>query len=332
VNTEPTDTHLPILHQYAGSPFSEKLRLVFGFKRLRWAAVEIPVIMPKPDVLALTGGYRKTPVLQLGADIYCDSALAAKVIERLQPIPTLYPASAPLAEPLAQWADSTLFWSVVPWAVQPASASVLMGGAPPEVLKAFAVDRASFTAGMKRLTVPEARIQVLRHCGALDRQLADGRAFLLGAEASIADFSVAHCLWFIRRATPVAAILEPFGALNAWLDRMLAFGHGQREKMGSAEAIAVAARAAAAQRHAHAAVQPGQGLVAGLPVTVAATDYGSDPVAGSLVGLDDDEIVVRRTDERAGTVHVHFPRAGFQVREVKEAPGDIARNVKEPAR
>jgi glutathione S-transferase len=328
VSPEPIAPHLPILHQYAGSPFSEKLRLAFGFKRLRWAAVEIPVIMPKPDVLALTGGYRKTPVLQLGADIYCDTALAAQVIERLQPVPTLYPASAPLAQPLAQWADSTLFWCAVPWAVQPASASVLMGNAPPEALKSFAVDRASFTAGMKRLTVPEAGIQLLRHFDAFERQLADGRAFLLGAEASIADFSAAHCLWFIRRATPVAGILAPFAALNAWLDRVLAFGHGQREKMTSAEAVAVAAQAAAAGRHAPATVQPGQGLGAGLWVTVAATDYGTDPVAGTLVGLDDAEIVVRRSDERAGTVHVHFPRAGFQVREVKDNP----QHLKEPAR
>jgi glutathione S-transferase len=309
---------LPILHQYAGSPFSEKLRLVFGHKRMRWAAVEIPVIMPKPDVVALTGGYRKTPVLQLGADIYCDTALAAKVIERLRPAPTIYPASAPLAEQFAQWADSTLFWVAVPWAVQPASASVLMGGASPEALKAFAADRAPFTAGLKRLTVPEARIQLLRHAAALDAQLRDGRAFLFGVQASIADFSVAHCLWFVRRATPVAAILDPFPALNAWLDRMLALGHGERVNMGSGEAIAVASAAAAAARHAATAVLPAQGLEAGQPVTVAATDYGTDAVAGTLVGLDDDEIVVRRIDQRAGAVQVHFPRAGFQVRPVKE--------------
>ncbi len=316
---EPTAlSGLPILHQYAGSPFSEKLRLVFGYKRMRWVAVEIPVIMPKPDVVALTGGYRKTPVLQHGADLYCDTALAAKVIERMQPEPTLYPASAPLAEQFAQWADSTLFWAAAPWAVQPASASVLFGGASPEVLKAFAADRASFTAGVKRLSVPEARMQVVRHAAALEGQLHDGRSFIFGAQASIADFSVAHSLWFIRRATPVAAILQPFTGLNAWLDRMLAMGHGERFEMGSGEAIAVAVAAASAGRHAPTQVLPGQGLEAGMAVTVAATDYGTDAVPGTLVGLDNDEIVVRRTDERAGTVQVHFPRAGFQVRQVKE--------------
>ena len=72
-----------ILHQYATSPFSEKIRLVLGAKGLTWNAVEIPPILPKPDLLALTGGYRRTPVMQIGADIYCDTALICDVLDRL---------------------------------------------------------------------------------------------------------------------------------------------------------------------------------------------------------------------------------------------------------
>ena len=74
------------------SPFAEKIRLIFGFKNLHWSSVLIPNIMPKPDLTALTGGYRKTPVLQIGADIYCDTALIADVLEEHSPHPTLYPA------------------------------------------------------------------------------------------------------------------------------------------------------------------------------------------------------------------------------------------------
>ena len=36
-------------------------------------------------------------------------------------------------------------------------------------------------------------------------------------------------------------------------------------------------------------------------------------VAGTLVGLTQHEVVIARTDERAGKLHVHFPRIGFQV-------------------
>ena len=70
-----------ILHHYETSPYSEKVRLGLGLKGLAWGSVEIPVIMPKPDLTALTGGYRKTPVLQIGADIYCDSQLIMRELE-----------------------------------------------------------------------------------------------------------------------------------------------------------------------------------------------------------------------------------------------------------
>jgi glutathione S-transferase len=313
---DPPGSDTLILHQYAASPFAEKARLMLGFKGLAWRGVDIPVVMPKPDLVALTGGYRRTPVLQIGADIHCDTAHIARVLERLRPAPTLYPASAPLAEPLAQWADFTLFWPAVIVGGQPAAAPYHFPGAPPEAFQAFAGDRAAFTSGMKRPSLAESRVQLERHGGALERQLADGRAFLLGAEASIADFAVAHGLWFIRRAGPLAGVLAPWPRLGAWLDRVLAFGHGRRgADLAGAEALAVAA---AARAHAPAAVQPGHGFEAGAPVTVCAADYGSDLVAGTLVGLDELEIVLSREDARAGTVHVHFPRAGFQLRANKD--------------
>lgn len=84
----------PILHHYPVSPFAEKVRAMLGFKGLAWKSVQIPLILPKPDVVALTGGYRKTPILQLGADIYCDTALIARVLERLAPAPSPWKPAA----------------------------------------------------------------------------------------------------------------------------------------------------------------------------------------------------------------------------------------------
>ena len=301
-----------ILHHYDGSPFSEKVRLMLGFKGLAWRSVKVPVILPKPDVVALTGGYRKTPFVQVGADIYCDTALIARLLEARAPAPSLFPADAPLAPVLAQWADSTLFWTVIPYTMQPAGVAHMFAGMPPEALKAFAADRAPFTAGLQRQTVADATANLGAYVAALDAQLADGRAFLFGAAASVADFSVAHCLWYVQRGGPVAEILAPHTHLRAWGARMQAFGHGRPERMDSAEALAIAAGASS---HAPTQVLPGLGFEAGQAVTVTATDYGRDPVAGTLVGLSGDEVVVRRTDPRAGTVHVHFPRAGFQIKQ-----------------
>jgi hypothetical protein len=115
----------------------------------------------------------------------------------------------------------------------------------------------------------------------------------------------------MRLAPPVATILDGYPKLAAWLDRVLAFGPGTSTPMASDAAVALAA---ATTSHAPTRVEPGLGFAAGEAVTVSATDYGSDPVAGSLVGLDRDSVTVERHDGRAGSVHVHFPRIGFQIR------------------
>lgn len=301
-----------ILHHYDMSPFAEKVRLMLGYKQLAWRSVHIPPVMPKPDVVALTGGYRKTPVLQVGADVYCDTALIARVLEAAQPTPTLYPAGAPLAALLAQWADGLLFGAAVAWAMQPAGVAAILGDPSPEVLKGFALDRAAMrSAGAARLTLADGTAQLKAHLATLNAQLAAGGPWLMGAQASIADFSVGHCLWFIRLAQPVAHLLDDYPAIGPWLDRLLAIGHHQPTAMSSADAIAVAVSATA---HAPVSVAPGLGFDAGQAITVAATDYGSDPVSGTLVGLSSEVVTLRRQDPRAGTVQVHFPRFGFQIK------------------
>jgi glutathione S-transferase len=303
-----------ILHHFANSPFSEKLRLIMGFKQLAWRSVLVPVVMPKPDVIALTGGYRRTPVLQVGADIYCDSALAARVLEARAPTPTLYPAELPLAPLFAQWADAALFWNAVIWAGQPAGAAVLFDN-DMAAMKAFGADRAGLTEGFRRPTFADAAAELRTQVAALDAQLARGGPFLFGAAPCIADFAAMHPLWLVRRARMDTAFAD-HAAINDWLDRMAEFGHGQREEMVSGDAVAVAAASSPAAR---VGVASGLGFEEGQAVTVAATDYGTDPVAGTLVGLGTDEVVIARDDPRAGRVHVHFPRHGFQIRKDKTA-------------
>jgi glutathione S-transferase len=301
-----------ILHHYAGSPFSEKMRLIMGFKGLSWHSVNVPVMLPKPDVAALTGGYRRTPFLQIGGDIYCDTALMCRVIEARHPSPTLYPAaSAGMTPILAHWADTDLFWAAIPYAMQPAGAAAIFAGAPPEFLQAFAADRAAMTTGFRRPTARDAAAAVHNYLGWLEAQLALGQQFLLGEQPCVADFSVAQSIWYVRRATSVAGILTPFVRVAAWFERVAAFGHGQSEKMSSAEAIELAARAGPLEA---VAVQAELGFAAGDSVQVAATDYAADLVSGELLGLTPERITLRRSDERAGVVHVHFPRIGYSLR------------------
>ena len=305
-----------ILHHYEGSPFSEKVRLVLGMKRLAWRSVIVPVILPKPDVIVLTGGYRRTPFMQIGADVYCDSALMCRVIDRLWPEPPLYPkASAGVDEIVAQWADSALFWTAVPFTMQPAGKAHILAGAPPEFLKAFGADRAAMNPAMRRASPSDAGAMLDADLARLDALRVDDRPFLLGALPCIADFAAAQSIWFVRRAPPIAVRLAPHGRVAAWYERVAAFGHGERAPMTSAEAIAVAKQATV---RVATAVGAGEALAGGDDVSVVAADYAHDEVAGRLVGLGPDEVVIARDDARAGTVHVHFPRVGFHVKALRK--------------
>jgi glutathione S-transferase len=315
-----------ILHHYATSPFSEKVRLVLGYKGLAWRSVVVPMIMPKPDVVALTGGYRRTPFLQIGADIYCDSALMCRVLDKLQPEPPLYShTDRGIAEIVSQWADSALFWAAVPYAMRAGGGPMIMARAEPEHdtglplperMKAFGADRAAMMAGARSGGPADLKVQLLTYLDRLEHMLADGRPFLLGALVSIADFSAAQSIWFIRMAPPVAELLKPYRKLVAWYERIEAGGHGNSERMTTDEALRIARTASG--RYASAEFDATQGFAAGDEVLVTPTDYAHDSVAGRLVGLDAGEVVVARSDARAGTVHVHFPRVGFQIK--KPAP------------
>jgi len=308
-----------ILHHYPSSPFSEKIRLVLGYKKLPWRSVLIPPIMPKPDVVALTGGYRKTPFLQIGADIYCDSALICDVLEHEQPEPVLYPPHLKgVARVFAQWADTTLFWAAMAYNLQPKGAAVLFANLPPAAAQAFGEDRRAMSTGMQRLRVPDAAVAYRSYLRRI-ANMVEEHDFLFGAEPCLADFAAYHPLWFSRVRVPVmAGIFEATPAVLAWMDRLAAIGHGSSEAMEAAQAIALAAAAEPAPLADEPFVDE-HGIALGSRVTVAAESFGTETTEGELLAATRMHYTLRRTDPRVGTVHVHFPRVGFVLRKAEPA-------------
>ena len=300
-----------VLHHYSTSPFSEKIRLILGYKQLAWTSVSIPQIMPKPDVLSLTGGYRKTPFLQIGADIYCDTALICDVLEHRAPTPSLFPAGLQgVARTVAQWADSTLFWAAMAYNLSPKGAAALFANAPPEAAKAFAADRGAMSVGMTRLRPGDATAAYKSYLRRLANML-DEHPFLLGAAPTVADFSAYHPLWFSRvRNAAMAGILDATPGVLAWMDRMAAIGHGSSEKMSSADAVALAAASTPAALGDE-VFQDEHGIPLGSEVTITAESFGPEPTTGTLLAATRTRYTLARTDARAGLVHVHFPRIGF---------------------
>lgn len=307
--------HELILHHYPTSPFAEKARLLLGFKQLSWRSVMIPPMMPKPDLTALTGGYRRTPVLQVGADIYCDTALIARRLEAEKATPALLPEGREFnVATLAQWADSVLFQHAVALVFQPESIALRFAKLPPEFLKTFIADRSALFSGgsASRLPPEQAKHQWPTLMARLQQQLRRERGDFLFGEPSLADFAVAHPLWFLRGTPVTAPLVDDYPDVAAWLARVLGFGHGSLSEMGAEEALGIARESRPAALPDEDFTDP-NGFAAGQRVAIAAVDYGVDPVEGELLFAGREELILRREDGRAGTVHVHFPRWGFRI-------------------
>ncbi|MEH6518789.1 MAG: glutathione S-transferase family protein [Halioglobus sp.] len=303
-----------ILHHYDGSPFSEKIRALLGYKNLAWQSVDIPVIMPRPDLMPLSGGYRRTPIFQIGADVYCDTALIARLIDRLAPDNTIYPEQSLAASTaVAAWMDSNLFRLAVSMVFQPRALATSELFSNPTMAAAFMKDRAQLTEGAGSLAIDQtvaipAFFSQLRK---LDQQLAHA-PFLFGSEPTIADFSTYHCCWFVYRVEVLQEDFAPYPNVLEWLARMRAFGHGNSTVISGTQALDTALEASPENLQ-KTTLTDLDGLSVGDAVSVVPTDYGFQPVTGSLQVSSLEEIVLRRSDERVGEVAVHFPRQGFQV-------------------
>jgi glutathione S-transferase len=305
-----------ILHHFDQSPFSEKIRVIFGFKELAWKSVRISRIMPRPDLMPLTGGYRRTPVMQIGADIYCDTQIIIRELETRFPTPTLFPggnAGVPWA--LGMWTDRAFFQSTV---------NLVFGTLGDRVPQDFIADRgrlrgAKFDVDTMKAAIPQMRDQFRAHVGWIETQLGDGREWLLG-EFSLADVSAYMNVWYPRsnlsEADQAVAGLDRIFAehprASAWERRMQAIEHGSRSEISSKEALDAAARSTP-QTATLADPRDPNGRRPGDRVAVVPDDYGKIEVRGEIVSLSAQHIAIRRHDELVGEVVVHFPRAGFAV-------------------
>lgn len=298
-----------ILHHYPLSTFSEKARLALGLKGLAYRHVVVPVVSPKPDLTALTGGYRRAPVMQIGADVYCDTHLILDKLEEMHPEPTFFPNNrAGEAKAISWWVERDVWMPALGFI-----ANVNGDLYDPD----FVEERRAFGYLLGKADVAPLFNRYVQQFNAhfdwLASILADGRPYLLCDAISAADLSTYPTIWFLQKWGAAEAArwlhIEP---LLSWSERVGTIGHGAPTQIEGAEALALA-RIASPSDDAPPADGDPTGLKGGTYVSVTPDDVGRDPVAGILVGADQREVVIRREDPDLGTLHVHFPRAGYDV-------------------
>ena len=297
-----------ILWSYDASPFTQKALGMFAIKRRPFRWVETPMMPPKDDLMALTGGYRGTPVLQIGAEVFIDSQLIARELERLQPSPTLFPLGGGLELALVRWSDA-FFRSALKIVL---AIGLAQWPAP------FREDRQHLFPDIDFDTVggdaPHSRSQFRAHAALLEAQLSDGRAYLAGAAPGLADVQAYPFVWMARGAlgTVAAELLTGFPSLAAWEQRMQGIWTVERQQISAAEALAEA-RAATLVTPEFIDASDAQGLRAGAVVEVTPDDTRRGAVRGTLHVLAADRVAIRPTASAARSHLVHFPRLGYRV-------------------
>lgn len=307
------------LHHYPTSLFSEKVRSLLGYLELPWNSVIINPIMPRPNLMELSGGYRKTPILQDGANVFCDTKMICVHLAARAGNTSLYkPGFA--ATRFAEWADTTLFRTCVALCFAPKAVAVVAQQMGEANMAAFVEDRAKLSAGaaIASMTPEVAEANFLHYLRELEDSLAHTSAsvYLFGSSPSIADFALYHCLWFVGQNPVVAPLLDGFEHIKNYLKPFVAWGQIEGAPSTSEAALARGSEATPELftygEHLP-LVGAGEGIKLGDPVAVTPDDYGKIPVVGELLHISDVTIVVGRTDSVAGAVNAYFPRTGFEV-------------------
>jgi len=306
-----------ILHHFDRSPFSEKVRLALRMKNLGWAAVEIPSIMPKPDLIPLTGGYRRTPVMQIGADIFCDTQLMLVEIERRFQIPSLnLPGHEGLSKMIGAWVDGKWFQT---------SVGVIFGEVGHMMPKEFIEDRTKmsgrpFDVEAMKAAAPFLRDQWRTQLTWIEDRLTGGKHagtgdWLVGTKPGLVDVQAFMNPWFVEKNVPdfLAQCFETAPLTKSWYQRLKDFMGQMPETLSGEDALDIAYNAAPRLKPASTAhdlrdFEPGD------PVAIAPDDYAKDWVEGELVVANAERIIITRNDPKVDNVHVHFPRVGYWLR------------------
>ncbi|CAF1454604.1 unnamed protein product [Rotaria sordida] len=287
--------------------------MAMGLKKLNWCSVIVNRIPPRPHLDILTGGYRRIPVLQVGADIYCDTHLILRTLDRLRPdSPTLFSNS--LTQPLCWWWDKAMFTPFL---------KLRVGLVGDKLSKEWLEDRQkfapqiSFTKEDNEKEIPLNAQRINAHLAWLTHMLDDGREFLLGdSSPSALDITAYHIIWVIKNNMEnetkdlLPGMTHP--RLVKWFERIAAFGHGTSHEIMSEEAFDIAKQAEPIEPK-YIENKSKNVWHLGQRLQVIPDDMGKVPVEGTFIAADDYEIILRRSNGKLGDVNVHFPRAGFDV-------------------
>lgn len=301
----------PILHHFPQSLASERIRVALGIKQLTYSSVTVPMLPPKPSLTPLTGGYRRTPVLQLGADIYCDTRAILDALDRHWPEPSLTDGrNSGLGQIIGRWSDGPLFRLTLQLVIGENYDSLSDDYLEDRRLLFFPeCDALSSFKGL----VGHFSSQLVAELNWLDEALSDGSEYLLGDRPGLSDIYAYNAVWFLRhRWSEGPKKLAMFPNLIAWEHRINSIGHGHPRPIDAQGALACARSAQPSKNEKKKLLDDAWSY--GDLATVVPDLGASDPtVFGSIEFLDVNSVALWHENEVVGQIVTWFPRTGYRI-------------------
>ena len=296
---------MPILYHYPMSPYSEKLRVAMGASGISWQSVVVPEQPPRALLDTLIGGYRRIPVLQVGARFYCDTRLAFEALHSGDSSASHLDDSD---EAFREWAESEIFFAVFSVCSLSQQLRFLYQQVGLAGAIRFVRDRVRM---MKNATITplgrkSAAVQINRYVADLEKRLTSA-PFLSGDSPGYLDFCCYHPLWMICHLDNAASSRWP-PSVTAWIGRIRALG----DCVGAGVSLEGILESISCDQ-----TQPQEAVAEpyspGDRVSVAPTDYARDETVGELLVLDRERIVISRVLDSGLSIYLHFPRDGFDL-------------------
>lgn len=299
-----------ILHHYKVSPFSEKIRAMFGYTDFAWQSATSPAAPPRPIVDPLAGGYRKIPVAQIGSDIFCDTRIISAEVAKLVADPTLDARNCSQEiQRFVEHTDGPLARALFACGTPMRMAIMIFTNFTPWEAARLGKDRAHVgkTMSAKRISPSKARPMVAEFIVDLESKLEQNN-FLFGDSPTIADFSAFHLIWFGGKIQGFGFISDA-PRVKQWFKTITKMGDGKKTSVSKKQ---VFSQARDSQPRAI-SIDLASGDLVGKKVEIKPDDYAQDSVTGIVVGSDNFRWVLARETDEFGTLHVHFPKQGYEL-------------------
>ena len=277
-----------------------------GLNSQAWSSVVVPAQPPRRSLDDLVGGYRRIPVLQIGAQFYCDSQLAVEALSSEHSGACVLDADD---EALRRWAEEEIFFAVIAAAPPFKVLKYLLGQLGLVGIARFVLDRSRMmrdaTVTVKASAVAAADIE--EYVSHLERLLSAG-PYLSGSWPGYLDLCCYHPLWMALAVDQGGATSWPL-KVQEWITLMCNLARGASSSASRAS-IAEAIRSDQVEISGEVSMPYRYGEA----VAVAPLDYARDETIGELLVLNDDRIVIRRRFDTIHPIYLHFPRRGFEIR------------------